>query len=55
MGCCCVQVGKSLVIRCLIKHFTRQSLSEVKGPITLVSGKARRLTFLECPQVRPMG
>ncbi|EIE20399.1 DUF663-domain-containing protein [Coccomyxa subellipsoidea C-169] len=43
-------VGKSLVIRCLIKHFTRQSLSEVKGPITLVSGKARRLTFLECPQ-----
>lgn len=55
VGCCCVQVGKSLVIRCLIKHFTRQSLSEVKGPITLVSGKARRLTFLECPQVRTMG
>ncbi|CAL8465158.1 g4693 [Coccomyxa elongata] len=44
------QVGKSLVIRSLIKHFTRQSLSAVKGPITLVSGKARRLTFLECPQ-----
>jgi ribosome biogenesis protein BMS1 len=40
------------VIKCLIKHYTRQSISEVKGPITVVSGKQRRLTFVECPQVR---
>lgn len=46
------QVGKSLVIKSLIKHYTRQSVSEVKGPITVVSGKQRRLTFVECPQVR---
>lgn len=25
-------------------------MREVKGPITLIAGKARRLTFLECPQ-----
>lgn len=48
-----VQVGKSLLIRCLIKHYTRQSLSEVRGPITIVAGKQRRLTFVECPQVTP--
>ncbi len=47
-----VQVGKSLLIKCLIKHYTRQSLSEVRGPITIVAGKQRRLTFVECPQVR---
>jgi hypothetical protein len=47
-----VQVGKSLLIRCLIKHYTRQSLSEVRGPVTIVAGKQRRLTFVECPQVR---
>ena len=47
-----VQVGKSLLIKCLIKHYTNQSLSEVRGPITIVAGKQRRLTFVECPQVR---
>ena len=52
MGGCRLQVGKSLLIRCLIKHYTRQSLSEVRGPITIVAGKQRRLTFVECPQVR---
>ena len=51
MEVCRLQVGKSLLIRCLIKHYTRQSLSEVRGPITIVAGKQRRLTFVECPQV----
>ena len=46
-------VGKSTLIRCLVKHCTRQSLSAVKGPITVVAGKSRRLTFVECPQARP--
>lgn len=43
-------VGKSTVIRSLVKHYTRQNLGEVKGPVTVVSGKQRRLTFFECPQ-----
>lgn len=43
------QVGKSLVIKSLVKHYTKQNLPEVRGPITIVSGKQRRLQFVECP------
>ncbi|KAK9965745.1 hypothetical protein ABG768_004818 [Culter alburnus] len=42
------KVGKSTLIRCLIKSFTRQKLSDICGPVTIVSGKKRRLTFIEC-------
>jgi ribosome biogenesis protein BMS1 len=41
-------VGKSTLISSLVKHYTKQNLTDVKGPITVVSGKARRLTFVEC-------
>ncbi|KAI9911876.1 hypothetical protein PsorP6_009457 [Peronosclerospora sorghi] len=41
--------GKSTVIRSLVKRYTRYNLVEVKGPVTVVSGKDRRLTFFECP------
>lgn len=44
-------VGKTTLIKNLIKHYTRQNVGDIKGPITLVSGKSRRLTFIECPQV----
>jgi len=43
-------VGKTTLIRCLIKHYIKQDVKEIKGPITLVTGKSRRLTFIECPQ-----
>ena len=43
-------VGKSTLIKCLIKHYTKQDIKEIKGPVTLVAGKSRRLTFIECPQ-----
>ncbi|OMO75683.1 hypothetical protein CCACVL1_16107 [Corchorus capsularis] len=43
------QVGKSLVIKSLVKHYTKHNLPEVRGPITIVSGKQRRLQFVECP------
>ena len=33
------KVGKTTVINSLLKNFTRQQLSDVKGPITIVSGK----------------
>lgn len=42
------KVGKSTLIRCLIRNFTRQKLSEIRGPVTIVSGKKRRLTIIEC-------
>ena len=38
-------------VQALVKHYTRQSLGQVLGPITIVAGKRRRLSFVECPQV----
>ena len=32
------KVGKSTLIRCLVRHYTKQSISDVQGPITVVSG-----------------
>ncbi|XP_023739396.1 ribosome biogenesis protein bms1 [Lactuca sativa] len=43
------QVGKSLLIKSLIKHYTKHNIPDVRGPITIVSGKQRRLQFVECP------
>ncbi|KAL3655679.1 Glycoside hydrolase 2 (Mannanase, beta-galactosidase) [Castilleja foliolosa] len=43
------QVGKSLLIKSLVKHYTKHNLPEVRGPLTIVSGKQRRLQFVECP------
>ncbi|XP_024157177.1 ribosome biogenesis protein BMS1 homolog isoform X1 [Rosa chinensis] len=43
------KVGKSLLIKSLVKHYTKHDLREVKGPITIVSGKQRRVQFVECP------
>jgi len=42
-------VGKTTLIKGLIKHYTRQDVRDPRGPITLIAGKLRRLTFLECP------
>ncbi|XP_075402896.1 ribosome biogenesis protein BMS1 homolog [Tenrec ecaudatus] len=42
------KVGKSTLIQCLIRNFTRQKLTEIRGPVTFVSGKKRRLTIVEC-------
>ncbi|GEQ68954.1 hypothetical protein JCM33374_g2624 [Metschnikowia sp. JCM 33374] len=39
--------GKTTLIKSLVKRLTKTSLTEVKGPITVVSGKRRRLTFIE--------
>src|SRR4051794_11068722 len=32
-------VGKSTLVRSLVKHYTKHNLHEIKGPITVVSGK----------------
>uniref|UniRef100_A0A1B6KVB2 Bms1-type G domain-containing protein n=1 Tax=Graphocephala atropunctata TaxID=36148 RepID=A0A1B6KVB2_9HEMI len=42
------KVGKSTLIQCLVKNFTRQPLTAIKGPVTVVSGKKRRITLMEC-------
>ncbi|KAG8720700.1 Glycoside hydrolase 2 (Mannanase, beta-galactosidase) [Ceratobasidium sp. 394] len=41
-------VGKTTLVKSLVKRYTKYTLSEVKGPITVVAGKKRRLTFIEC-------
>lgn len=41
-------VGKSTLLKSLVRRYTKQTLNEVKGPVTVVSGKKRRLTFIEC-------
>ncbi|KAG7845518.1 hypothetical protein KL941_003364 [Ogataea angusta] len=40
--------GKTTLIRSLIRRLTKTTLTDIKGPITVVSGKRRRLTFIEC-------
>ncbi|CAM0136481.1 unnamed protein product [Umbelopsis sp. WA50703] len=40
--------GKTTLIKSLVKRYTKHNLTEIKGPITVVSGKKRRLTFMEC-------
>jgi len=33
----------------LLSHpFFRQAISNIQGPVTIVSGKKRRITFIEC-------
>ncbi|SCU93364.1 LANO_0E03686g1_1 [Lachancea nothofagi CBS 11611] len=41
--------GKTTLIKSLVRRMTKSSLTEINGPITVVSGKRRRLTFIECP------
>lgn len=42
-------VGKTTLIKSLIRRYTKQTLTEPTGPLTVVTSKRRRLTFLECP------
>ena len=41
------EVGKSTLIRSLIKHWTRRNVPQPRGPLTVVSGKRARVTLLE--------
>ena len=40
-------VGKTTLVRSLVKHYTKHALNEIKGPLTLVTGKKRRIQILE--------
>ncbi|KAM0793215.1 hypothetical protein ACM66B_000683 [Microbotryomycetes sp. NB124-2] len=42
-------VGKSTLVRSLVRRYTKNTLPDIKGPVTVVSGKTRRLTFIEVP------
>ena len=42
-------VGKTTLIKSLIRRYTKQTLTAPTGPLTVVTSKRRRLTFMECP------
>ena len=42
------KVGKSTLIRNLVRHFSGKNINEIRGPITCVAGKSKRFTFFEC-------
>ncbi|EJK44831.1 hypothetical protein THAOC_36599, partial [Thalassiosira oceanica] len=42
-------VGKSTLIRSLVRMYTNHSLADPTGPITVCTSKSRRITLLECP------
>jgi ribosome biogenesis protein BMS1 len=41
------KVGKTTLLKSLVKHFTKRKISEVNGPVTVRGGKSR-FTFIEC-------
>ncbi|KAI3887895.1 hypothetical protein MKW92_042553 [Papaver armeniacum] len=45
------KVGKSLLIRSLVKCYTKKNIDKLymQGPVTIISGKQRRIQFVECP------
>ena len=40
------QVGKTTLIKSLVKHYTKHSLTEVLGPITVVSGNLTKFLLV---------
>jgi len=40
--------GKSTLIRSLVKRYSKQNLNEIRGPVTVVTGKKQRITLIEC-------
>ena len=42
--------GKTTLVRSLIRHYTKQTVNEIKGPITLTVGKKRRVQIIEVGQ-----
>ncbi|EJF61063.1 hypothetical protein DICSQDRAFT_106731 [Dichomitus squalens LYAD-421 SS1] len=41
-------VGKTTLMKSLIRRYTKQTLNHIHGPVTVVSGKKKRITFIEC-------
>eukprot|EP00177_Eucheuma_denticulatum_P000759 GFKZ01001368.1.p1 GENE.GFKZ01001368.1~~GFKZ01001368.1.p1 ORF type:complete len:1237 (-),score=272.55 GFKZ01001368.1:738-4382(-) len=39
--------GKSTIIRNLIRHYTKRHVAKITGPITVVTGRRKRITFIE--------
>jgi hypothetical protein len=42
-------VDVRVIVQSLVKRYTRHNLTDINGPITIVTGKSRRITLFECP------
>ncbi|KAK4158098.1 ribosome biogenesis protein bms1 [Chaetomidium leptoderma] len=42
-------VGKTTLLKSLIRRYAKETISDPVGPITVVTSKKQRLTFVECP------
>ncbi|OTA58460.1 putative ribosome biogenesis protein [Hypoxylon sp. EC38] len=42
-------VGKTTLLKSLIRRYAKETITEPQGPITIVTSKKQRLTFIECP------
>lgn len=42
-------VGKTTLLKSLVRRYCKETISDPQGPITVVTSKKQRLTFLECP------
>ncbi|PHH84769.1 hypothetical protein CDD83_1425 [Cordyceps sp. RAO-2017] len=42
-------VGKTTLLKSLIRRYAKETISDPQGPITVVASKKQRLTFVECP------
>ncbi|CAN8102151.1 unnamed protein product [Discula destructiva] len=42
-------VGKTTLLKSLVRRYAKESMAHPQGPITVVTSKKQRLTFIECP------
>ncbi|KAI1501017.1 hypothetical protein F5X99DRAFT_384167 [Biscogniauxia marginata] len=42
-------VGKTTLLKSLVRRYAKETISDPQGPITVITSKKQRLTFLECP------
>ncbi|OAR00078.1 hypothetical protein LLEC1_05382, partial [Akanthomyces lecanii] len=42
-------VGKTTLLKSLIRRYAKETITDPQGPITVITSKKQRLTFVECP------
>lgn len=42
-------MGKTTLLKSLIRRYAKETIADPQGPITVVTSKKQRLTFVECP------
>lgn len=42
-------VGKTTLLRSLVRRYSKETIQDPVGPVTVVTSKKQRLTFIECP------